>query len=50
MTLCQYYDLYAKQSGHKTWNHLCAELDPTLREELKKQLKRDYKAQKAKQL
>lgn len=43
MTLCQYYDSYALEQGHKCWNTYCSTLTETHRKYMKKQLKKEYK-------
>lgn len=46
MTLCQYYDQYAKKAGYKCWNTFCAATPEHSKEWLKKQLKKQYKEMK----
>lgn len=46
MTLCQYYDQYARKNGYNSWNHLCVDYQIPALQYLKKQLKREYKSEK----
>lgn len=44
LTLCQYYDMYAKKEGFGSWNHFCAERKGNGNHDwLKKKLKSEYK-------
>lgn len=43
MSLCQFYQLKAKEHGYNSWNHLCAEMDHQLKERLKKIYKHEFK-------
>lgn len=42
MTLCQYYNLYAKSLGYKCWNSYYALTNQNITN-VKKRLKREYK-------
>ena len=50
MTLCQYYDAYAKYLGFKNWNVYCAKTHPFQIQTAKKQLKKEYKSMYPKKL
>lgn len=43
MTLCQYYDAYAKNLGWNSWNHYCEATPESHRIYMKKRLKQIYK-------